>query len=107
MANLRVEKVKSDLERAISSAIFEIDKFVTVGEVLLSPDLRNAKVGVSSILKGVCEEEVVQKLNEKLYLINKHVGKKVSLKYFPKIMFVTDRHKARITKAQAILDSVE
>ena len=107
MSSLRVEKVKSDLKKALGEAIFELNKFVVVSDISLSPDLRNAKVEVISVLKDKDRNELVAELNGKIGLIKKGMSKKVSLRYFPKITFLMDTHIDRIEKAEAMLKSVD
>ena len=63
---------------------------ITVGEVKLSPDLRNATVFVLP-LGGGNAEEVVAALNERRSEIRRSLNKSVTLKRSPALTFVSDR----------------
>ncbi len=62
---------------------------VTVTEVRMSPDLKNAKAYVIP-LGGKNIEETVSTLTEFSHLIRKALSKKVDMKFLPKVYFVGD-----------------
>jgi len=62
---------------------------ITVTEVRMSPDLKNAKAYVIP-LGGKNTEETVSILTEFSYLIRKALSKKVDMKFLPKVYFVGD-----------------
>ena len=63
---------------------------ITVTEVRMSPDLKNAKAYVIP-LGGKNTEETVNILTEFSYLIRKALSKKVDMKFLPKVYFVGDQ----------------
>jgi len=65
-------------------------KNVTVTEVRMSPDLKNAKAYVIP-LGGKDTEKTVNVLTEFSYLIRKALSKKIDMKFLPKIYFVGDK----------------
>ena len=65
-------------------------KSITVTEVRMSPDLKNAKAYVIP-LGGKNTEKVVSVLREFSYLIRKALSKKVDMKFLPKVHFVSDK----------------
>ena len=68
----------------------EIDtKSITVTEVRMSPDLKNAKVFVIP-LGGKDTEKVIDKLKEFSFVIRKVLSKKIMVKFLPKLFFVND-----------------
>ena len=70
--------------------ISEIDtKSITVTEVRMSPDLKNAKVFVIP-LGGKDTEKVIDKLKEFSFVISKVLSKKIMVKFLPKLFFVND-----------------
>tara|TARA_B100002051_G_C16560834_1_gene547437 strand:+ start:289 stop:654 length:366 start_codon:yes stop_codon:yes gene_type:complete len=70
--------------------ISEIDtKSITVTEVRMSPDLKNAKVFVIP-LGGKDTEKVIDKLKEFSFVIRKVLSKKIMVKFLPKLFFVND-----------------
>ena len=62
---------------------------VTVTEVQISPDLRNATAFVMP-LGGGNTEDVVQALNRAAPFVRRQMGKAVKLKYLPSLDFVAD-----------------
>ena len=64
-------------------------KNITVTEVRMSPDLKNARAYVIP-LGGKDTETAVSKLTEFSYLIRKALSKKVNMKFLPKVHFVSD-----------------
>jgi ribosome-binding factor A len=65
-------------------------KNITVTEVRMSPDLKNARAYVIP-LGGKDTEKAVNILTEFSYLIRKALSKKIDIKFLPKVHFVGDK----------------
>ena len=65
-------------------------KNITVTEVRMSPDLKNARAYVIP-LGGKDTERTVNILTEFSYLIRKALSKKIDMKFLPKVSFVSDK----------------
>ena len=65
-------------------------KNITVTEVRMSPDLKNARVYVIP-LGGKDTENTVNVLTKFSYLIRKALSKKIDMKFLPKVSFVGDK----------------
>ena len=65
-------------------------KNITVTEVRMSPDLKNAKAYVIP-LGGKDTEETVNILTEFSHSIRKALSKKIDMKFLPKVSFVSDK----------------
>ena len=65
-------------------------KNITVTEVRMSPDLKNAKAYVIP-LGGKDSEKAVNILTEFSYSIRKALSKKIDMKFLPKVFFVSDK----------------
>ena len=65
-------------------------KNITVTEVRMSPDLKNAKAYVIP-LGGKDLEKSVNVLTEFSHLIRKALSKKIDMKFLPKVSFVGDK----------------
>ena len=65
-------------------------KNITVTEVRMSPDLKNARVYVIP-LGGKNADKTVVLLTEFSYLVRKALSKKIYMKFLPKISFINDR----------------
>ena len=63
---------------------------ITVTEVKMSPDLKNARAYVIP-LGGKNSEKAVTILSEFSHLIRKALAKKIDMKFLPKISFVSDK----------------
>ena len=67
-----------------------ITKNITVTEVRMSPDLKNAKAYIIP-LGGKDTENAVNVLTKFSHLVRKALSKKLSLKFLPKLNFIEDR----------------
>ena len=65
-------------------------KNITVTEVRMSPDLKNARAYVIP-LGGKDTENTVNVLTEFSYLIRKALSKKIEMKFLPRVSFVSDK----------------
>jgi len=65
-------------------------KNITVTEVRMSPDLKNARAYVIP-LGGKDIEKAVNVLTEFSYLIRKALSKKIDMKFLPRVSFVGDK----------------
>jgi len=65
-------------------------KNITVTEVRMSPDLKNARAYVIP-LGGKDSEETVHILTKFSHLIRKALSKKIEMKFLPKVSFVSDK----------------
>ena len=65
-------------------------KNITVTEVRMSPDLKNASAYVIP-LGGKDSEETVHVLTKFSHLIRKALSKKIEMKFLPRVSFVSDK----------------
>ena len=65
-------------------------KNITVTEVRMSPDLKNARAYVIP-LGGKDTEKAVDVLTKSSHLIRKALSKKIDMKFLPKVSFVSDK----------------
>lgn len=63
---------------------------ITVTEVRMSPDLKNARAYVIP-LGGKDADKTVNLLTEFSYLVRKALSKKIYMKFLPRISFVNDQ----------------
>ena len=63
---------------------------ITVTEVRMSPDLKNARAYVMP-LGGKDLDKTVDLLTDCSYLIRKALAKKIHMKFLPKIFFISDK----------------
>lgn len=77
---------------------------ITVTEVRLSPDLRNATIFVMP-LGGINEKEVVEALNRNSKYIRGQLSKMVSMKYLPNLKFTSDHSFGEADHIETLLNS--
>ena len=65
-------------------------KSITVTEVRMSPDLKNARAYVIP-LGGKDSEKTVHVLTKFSYLIRKALSKKIDMKFLPRVSFINDK----------------
>ena len=65
-------------------------KNITITEVRMSPDLKNAKAYVIP-LSGKDTENAVNVLTEFSHLVRKALSKKIDMKFLPRVSFVGDK----------------
>jgi ribosome-binding factor A len=86
-------------------ALIDAAHTVTVSEVRLSPDLKNATAFVMT-LGGARMDEVLPALNDAASIFQRELGRKVQLKFTPKIKFVTDNSFDEAQKINSILSEL-
>jgi len=78
--------------------------FITLTEVRISPDLKNASIFVVPIGEHSLEEAVLC-LNQAAPFFKKHIGLRLSLRYVPKLKFLPDTSVAYAEKIETLLKS--
>jgi len=112
MLNLRHERVRELLRRAIGEAIrreFNVDDvgLITVNDVEVGGDLRSA-VAFISILGNVGQQKRgLQVLEENRIRLQGLVAKSVVLKYTPTLKFLVDDSIVRGNRVLQIIDELE
>ncbi|MBN1632620.1 MAG: 30S ribosome-binding factor RbfA [Ignavibacteria bacterium] len=91
----RVEKVAEDIKHkmntAMSKDLSEINiGLVTISKVVLSPDLKNAKIYVTLLGNKESNDKCIDRLNFRKKHIRFMLGKQLSVKYIPDIHFYYD-----------------
>ena len=92
----RIERVNTLIRKEISELIQRelrdprLDSFVAVTEVSTSPDLRYAKIFISSIGGKQDEEKILGVLNAATGFLRTELAKKVRLRRMPELSFSWD-----------------
>ena len=76
---------------------------VSVTEVRMSPDLRQAKIYVKPLL-GADEEQVLKALRTNTAFFQREVAQRLKLKYAAKIKFLPDESFDEASRIDALLD---
>ena len=80
---------------------------ITIAEVRVSPDLRDARVFVSVVGTDEEAETKLRWLRSKSVEIRAEVGRRIVLKYLPKFQYLLDQSSARGTRILQMLDAVD
>ncbi|MEM7650960.1 MAG: 30S ribosome-binding factor RbfA [Pseudomonadota bacterium] len=81
--------IAETMSRGHFSSEVLMDANITVAEVRVTPDLKNAKVFVMS-LGGSDMSDILPALNEEAHVFQKEIGRQQSMKFTPKVRFVRD-----------------
>ena len=80
---------------------------ITISEVRVSPDLRDARVFVAVVGDEEAAEAKLAWLRRKAGEIREEVGRRIVLKYLPKFEYVLDRSASRGARILEVLDEIE
>ncbi len=80
---------------------------VTLTEVRVAPDLRDARVFVSIVGDDDFQEKKLRWLKANARAMREELGRRIVLKYLPKFEFVTDHSMAQGTRILQVLDEIE
>ncbi|MGY6552281.1 MAG: 30S ribosome-binding factor RbfA [Erythrobacter sp.] len=75
---------------------------ISVTEVRMTPDLRNATAYVKPLM-GADEDEVVRALRQNTAFLQREVAQRLSLKFAPKLKFRKDESFAEADRIEALL----
>jgi ribosome-binding factor A len=109
----RFEHVKEQLSREISWTVAQkvndprIPKVVTVTEIKLAQDTRNATVYVSIYGDKQQQEKAIEALNHAAPFIQKCVSAKISIRNFPRLYFKIDSSFDRSQNINTILKQIQ
>lgn len=112
MPNLRLERVRELLKRAIGEAIrreFNVSDvgLISVNDVDCAGDLKSATVFVSILGNANQQKHALAKLTEQRSRIQELMAKAVVLKYTPVLKFVVDDSVVRGNRVMQILDELD
>lgn len=111
MSELRMQKINSLLSEEIANIIPHLKDprlgFISLTEVLVSNDLKHAKVFISTFGNEKEKENSVKALNNAKNFIRNSLKKKVTLKYIPELLFFNDNSIERGTRIVNIINSLD
>ena len=107
----RAERVADQIRMEVADIIARKIKdprigFITVTDVDLSPDLRVARVFVSSLREGESEEVALQGLTNAVGFVRGELGRRLELRYTPELIFCRDASRQHGSRIDQLLDSL-
>ncbi|HEX4825048.1 MAG TPA: 30S ribosome-binding factor RbfA [Candidatus Polarisedimenticolaceae bacterium] len=110
MTHRRNERVGEEIRAVLAEAVREIRDprvgFVTLTGVVLSPDLKQAKVYVSRLGSASERDDAVDALNEAVAFLRRAVSTRAKLRHTPLLRFFSDATLERGSRVEAILQEL-
>jgi ribosome-binding factor A len=113
MSSHRIERINAQIKREISELIQQhlrdprLSEFVAVTEVSTAPDLKTAKIFVSSIGGQQDEEQTLKALNSASGFLRTAIAKRIKMRYTPELHFVWDNSIEHGDKVLRLIDQVK
>ena len=109
---LRIEKLQELIKQEVGKMLLYDIKdprigFVTVTEVEMTGDLREAKIFVSIMGNDEQIKDTMEGLNSALGFIRREIGKRIRLRFTPEISFAPDKSLDYSEHIQKILLQIE
>ena len=111
MKSVRVERINSEIQKAISHIIDndirdpQIDAIISVSAVETTPDLSYARVFITSI-GNTPNDEVLNRIKGAAGFIRGRLSKAVKLRITPRLEFMIDESKEYASKIDSILNNI-
>jgi ribosome-binding factor A len=108
----RMERLNTQMQREISELILRelrdprLDEFVSVTEVSISPDLRYAKVFVSSMGGQQKKEHILEALGSAAGFLRSELAKKIRIRRMPELHFQWDNSIEKGDRILRLIDEV-
>ncbi|MCF8495390.1 MAG: 30S ribosome-binding factor RbfA [Alphaproteobacteria bacterium] len=109
---LRVgEQIRHILAEAMQRGHFHDENLldashITITEVRVSPDLRNATAYVVALLGGRDITQILPALNAHAHFFQKEIGRQSNLKFTPRVYFKTDETFEEADKIERLLREI-
>ncbi len=81
-----------------------LGSFVSINEVSISPDLKHARIFVSSFVDGVDRAEVLNRLRAASGFFRGELGNRMRLRYTPELSFTWDDSIERGARLSQLID---
>jgi len=110
VGSFRLERVQELLKEVISEVMRELKDprvgFATITDVVMSADLRHAKIYVSILGSDQEQDETMKGLNNARGFIRREISKNIRLKHIPDITFHFDESIERGVRVVHIINEV-
>ena len=100
------ELLRGELARLVSQEIQLLNGLITVCYVDCSPDLKEAKVGIS-VLPDNLSKTALQRLEKRSNYFCQILKKKLNLKYIPRFTWLIDETEKSAAKIEEILKQIK
>jgi len=112
MAYNRSERVAEEIRKEIATMLFgEVHDprigFVTITKVMISKDLRQAKVYFSMIGSEEEKEKTIEGLQSASGYLKREIGKRLKLRHFPELTFKFDDSLEYASRIEKIIKDIK
>lgn len=104
VADLIQRELANLMERERDDSEFSL---LTISNVDVSPDLKNAKVFVTCLAGENKDTEPVSALSEKAWHFRQHLARSLNMRGVPKLKFIYDHNLERANRVTALIDSLK
>jgi ribosome-binding factor A len=108
---IRIKKVAKEIKKIISIRIIKglkvpICNYITISDVLLSSDLKYAKIYFSILGSKVENLKTKKILISQSFYFKKELSKKLKLRNIPKLTFIYDNRLEKLQKIEQLLQKL-
>ncbi|MBL7975823.1 MAG: 30S ribosome-binding factor RbfA [Candidatus Kapabacteria bacterium] len=108
--SIRTEKLASEIKKALSRPLQDFaysngGGMITITSVVVSPDGSVAKLHISIFANSAGNDNILRKLNEEHYFLNRVLATQVRLRIIPELRFYLDDSLDQIEHISNILKS--
>jgi len=108
--NNRIERVgellKQELSKLIKAEISEDYGIITVTDVIVGGDFKEAKVFISCFDK-IYEQKVVDELKKHKLQFQQYLGRNLTMKFTPRLEFMIDKNQDKVEEIEKILQEIK
>ena len=109
--SIRTDRVAGVIKEEISRTIIrEIDTagygLITVTDVIMTPDLRLAKVYISHYRSGKTNDEMLAFFEEHRKLLRMNIGAAVRIKFTPELRFYIDETLDKVERIERLISEI-
>jgi ribosome-binding factor A len=111
MSNHRMERVSELVKRVVSEIVQELNLtdrgFITITAAEISPDLKDGRIFISVIGSAEQKQRAVDTLDRVHGHIQHELGRRITLKYTPRLKFILDETEDHASHIEHLLDTLE
>ncbi len=100
------ELLKQEISKLIKEEVPESYGIVTVTDVHVTGDFKDARVFISCFDK-TCEDAVLKELLKKKLHFQQFLGRNLRMKFTPRLQYIFDRNQEKVDQIEKILKEIE
>lgn len=105
----RIAKINQLIKQLLSAEVNKIfcEQFgiISINSVVVSPDLKSAKVYISCLQEAKTDQLLVA-IQNKSYLLQQQLNKTLQIKFVPKLFYIKDQSQKNIDQIEELLTKI-